>query len=127
MEPFEVEYYVEQASRLDVRSPEAITLEARALRLSASGEATGDLLAAGIGRPGSFRGELGEESAIPAVGISQEDGQRLVALLAQGPVSVHLSVEAGLRKAMSRNVVVRPPDGRCERLGGAPFDFGGGG
>ena len=166
IEPFEVEYYVEQDSRLEVRSPETITLEARALRLSASGEATGDLVAAGIGRPedfsaegmtdqvalvergeitfsdklanaaaagaaavvvynneeGPFQGDLEEESTIPAVGISQEDGQRLLALLAQGPVTVHLSVQAGLRKVTSHNVVVRPPDGRCERLVGAHLD-----
>jgi len=166
IEPFEVEYYVEQASRLEVRSPETITLEPQALRLSASGEATGELVVAGIGRTedfpaegmtdqvavvergeltfsdkvanaaaagataaivynneeGPLRGDLEEESTIPAVGISQEDGQRLLALLAQGPVSVHLSVQAGLRKATSRNVIVRPPDGRCERLVGAHYD-----
>jgi aminopeptidase YwaD len=166
IEPFEVEYYVEQTSRLEVRSPETITLEPQALRLSASGEAAGELVAAGIGRTedfpaegmtgqvalvergeltfsdkvanaaaagavavivynneaGSFRGDLEDESTIPAVSISQEDGQRLLALLAQGPVSVHLSVQAGLRKATSRNVVVRPPDGRCERLVGAHYD-----
>jgi len=166
IEPFEVEYYVEQASRLTVTSPETIILDAQALRPSVSGEAAGDLLAAGIGRTqdfpaegmagrvalvergeltfsdkvanaaaagataaivynneeGFFRGELGEESAIPAVGISQEDGERLLDLLVQAPVTVRLSVEAGLRKAMSRNVVVRPPDGRCERLVGAHFD-----
>ena len=166
VEPFEAEYYVEQASLLEVLSPEAITLEPRALRLSASGEATGELVAAGIGRPedfppagvatqvallergeltfsekvanaaaagatavvvynneaGSFRGDLSEESAIPAVGISQEDGQRLLGLLAQGPATVHLSVEAGQHKVTSRTVVARPPDGRCERLVGAHYD-----
>jgi aminopeptidase YwaD len=166
IEPFEVEYYVDQASHLEVLSPETITLEPRTLRLSASGEVTGDLVAAGIGRPedfppegmdgqvalvqrgeltfsdkvanaaaagaaavivynneeGPFRGDLEEESAIPAVGISQEDGGRLLALLAQGPVSVDLSVEPGLQKTTSRNVVVRPPDGRCERLVGAHYD-----
>jgi aminopeptidase YwaD len=166
LEPFELEYYVEQTSSLEVRSPETITLEPQALRLSASGKATGDLAVAGLGRPedlppqgmtsrvalvergeltfsdkvanaaaagaaavivynneeGPFRGDLEEESAIPAVGISQEDGQRLLALLTQGPVSVDLSVEPGLRKVTSRNIVVRPPDGHCERLVGAHYD-----
>jgi aminopeptidase YwaD len=165
IDPFE-EYYIEQASRLDVVSPNAITLEARTLSLSASGEATGDLLAAGIGRAedfpldgmggrlalvqrgeltfsdkvanaaaagasaviiynneaGPFQGDLDSQSAIPAVGISQEDGQRLLALVGQGPVSVQLSVETGLRNATSRNVVARPPDGLCQRLVGAHYD-----
>jgi aminopeptidase YwaD len=151
---------------LEVLSPEAITLDARALSLSASGEAAGDLLATGIGRPedfppdgmggrlalvqrgeltfsdkvanaaaagasaviiynsetGPFQGDLDSQSAIPAVGISQEDGQRLLALLGQGPASVHLSVDEGLRKATSHNVVARPPDGLCERLVGAHYD-----
>jgi aminopeptidase YwaD len=166
IEPFEVEYYVEQTSRLDVRSPEATRLEPRALRLSASGEATGELAAAGIGRPedfpaqgmagqvallergeltfsekasnaaavgaaavivynnqeGPFRGDLQEESAIPAVGVSQAEGQRLLALLAQGPVTVRLSVQAGQRQGTSRNVIARPPDGRCEEVVGAHYD-----
>jgi len=166
LEPFEVEYYVEQTSRLEALSPEAILLEPRALRLSASGDVTGDLVAAGIGRPedfpaegvggqvallqrgeltfsdkaanataagaaavivynnqeGSFRGDLGEESAIPAVGISQEEGQRLLALLAQGPVTVHLSVQAGRQQGTSHNVIARPPDGHCLRLVGAHYD-----
>ena len=166
LEPFEVKYYVEQASRLEVLSPEATTLEPRALSLSAAGEATGDLAAAGIGRPGdfptegmtgrvallergeltfsdkvanaaaagvaavivynnqpgSFRGDLGDESAIPAVGISQEEGQRLLGLLAQGPVTVRLSVEAGFEQGTSQNVIARPSDGRCEEVVGAHYD-----
>jgi aminopeptidase YwaD len=73
-------------------------------------------------QPRAFRGDLQEESAIPAVGISQEDGQRLLALLAQGPVTVRLSVEAGLEQGTSQNVIARPPDGRCERLVGAHYD-----
>ena len=165
VEPFEAEYYVEQAS-LEVLSPEAIALEPRALRRTAQGETTGELVAAGIGRPedfppagvatqvallergeltfsekvanaaaagatavvvynneaGSFRGDLSAESAIPAVGISREDGQRLLGLLGQGPITVHLSVEASQRQATSRNVIARPPDGRCERLVGAHYD-----
>jgi aminopeptidase YwaD len=165
VEPFEAQYYVEQAS-LDVLSPETIALETRTLRRSSQGETTGELVAAGIGQPedfppggltaqvallergeltfsekvanaaaagataavvynnepGPFRGDLEEESAIPAVSVSQEDGQRLLGLLGQGPVTVHLSVEASQRLTTSRNVVARPPDGRCEGLLGAHYD-----
>ena len=73
-------------------------------------------------RQGPFHGDLDEESAIPAVSISQADGQRLLPLLAQGPVTVYLSVEAGQRQGTSRNVIARPPDGRCQRLVGAHYD-----
>jgi len=165
LQPFEVEYSVEQTD-LEVLSPETITLEALALRSSPSGEATGQLVAAGIGRPedfpaegmtgqvalvergeldfsdkvsnaaavgatavivynneaGPFRGDLKEESAIPAVGVSQEDGQRLLGLLALGPVTVRLSVETGLVQGTSQNVIARSPDGRCEQVVGAHYD-----
>jgi aminopeptidase YwaD len=166
IDPFELQYYVEQVSHLEVLSPASTTLDAITLRLSASGETSGGLLAAGIGRPedfppegmagrlalvqrgeltfsdkvanataagasavivynneqGAFQGDLESESAIPAVGVSREDGQRLLDLLDQGPVSVHLLVEESLRKATSRNVVARPPDGLCRRLVGAHYD-----
>jgi len=72
--------------------------------------------------PGPFRGDLEEESAIPAVSISQEDGRRLSELLGQGPVTVHLSVEATQHKVTSHNVVARPPDGPCEGVVGAHYD-----
>jgi aminopeptidase YwaD len=166
VQPFDLQYYVEEQSHLEVLSPEAIALEAVALRLSAPGEATGELVAAGIGQPqdfpsqgvasqvalvergdisfsdkvanaaaagaaaviiynnqeGPFHGDLERESAIPAVAISQSEGQRLLALLAEGPVTVRLSVQAGQRQDTSRNVIARPPDGRCGRLVGAHYD-----
>jgi len=166
VEPFHVEYYVQQVSRLAVLTPEPTALDPRALTLSVSGEATGELVATGIGRPedfptggmtgklalvergeltfsdkvanadaagaaavivynneeGPFRGDLEEESAIPAVGVSREEGQQLLALLAQGQVTVRLSVEAGLKQGVSQNVIARPPDGRCEEVVGAHYD-----
>jgi aminopeptidase YwaD len=166
VEPFEIQYYVEEQPHLEVLSPEAIALEASTLRLSASGEATGELVAAGIGQPqdfpsqgvagqvallergdisfsnkvanaaaagaaavivynnqeGPFRGDLEERSAIPAVAIPQSEGQRLLDLLAKGPVTVRLSVQTGQRQGTSRNVIARPPDGRCRRLVGAHYD-----
>ena len=42
--------------------------------------------------PGELRGTLGSPTQIPAVGISQSDGTTLLALLANGPVTVHLVV-----------------------------------
>jgi len=166
LQPFEMNFYVEPESSLEVLSPETLTLEPRALYLSASGEATGELAAAGLGRAedfppqgiagrlailergetsfsdkvanaaaagaaavivynneeGPFHGDLEEESAIPAVGVSQAEGQRLLDLLAQGSVTVRLSVQEGLRTDTSRNVVARPPDGRCEVVVGAHYD-----
>ena len=167
LEPFEMNLYVEPESALEVLSPEPVSLEPRALRLSAAGDATGELTAAGLGGPqdfpaegitgrvallergelnfsdkvanaaaagavaviiyndeeGAFRGDLEEESSIPAVGVSQAEGQRLLALLASGPVTVLLSVQGGGPQTdTSRNVVARPPDGRCEEVVAAHYD-----
>ena len=167
LEPFEMNLYVEPESTLEVLSPEPVSLEPRALHLSAAGDVTGELAAAGLGRPqdfppegmthrvallergelnfsdkvanaaaagavavivynneeGAFRGDLDQQSAIPAVGISQADGQRLLGLLAEGPVTVLLSVQGGGPQTdTSRNVVARPPDGRCEEVVAAHYD-----
>jgi len=167
LEPFEMNLYVEPESTLEVLSPEPVSLEPRALHLSAAGDVTGELAAAGLGRPqdfppegmthrvallergelnfsdkvanaaaagavavivynneeGAFRGDLDQQSAIPAVGISQADGQRLLGLLAEGPVTVLLSVQGGGPQTdTSRNVVARPPDGHCEEVVGAHYD-----
>jgi aminopeptidase YwaD len=71
--------------------------------------------------PGFFEGSLGAQGAIPVASISGEDGQRLLALLQQGPVEV--SVEVGPPvEATSRNVIGRPADGHCETISGAHFD-----
>ncbi len=151
---------------LTVLSPETIVLQPHALHLSLGGDASGELVAVGLGRPedfppegvagkvalvkrgdiafstkianaaaasavavilynneeGSFRGDLQEVSAIPAVAISQAEGQQLLALLAQGPVTVSLSVKAGQRQGTSRNVIARPPDGQCQSVVGAHYD-----
>ena len=60
--------------------------------------------------PGSFRGALGEASAIPVVGISQEDGVALVETMAQGPVEAALLVDRATLQ--SRNVIAEMPGGQ---------------
>ena len=56
-------------------------------------------------RPGPFRGALLEQAAVPVVGISQEDGLRLLGLLAEGPVEVEVTV--ALEERLSRNIIAR--------------------
>lgn len=70
---------------------------------------------------GEFRGSLGEQGQIPAVGISQEDGKWLMTLLQQGQVTVHLKVDAGQRTVQSRNVVARAGD-TCRVIVGGHYD-----
>jgi aminopeptidase YwaD len=72
--------------------------------------------------PGLFGGDLSELSEIPAVAMSQEDGEALLAKMQSGPVSVRLTVltEAGPRD--SQNVIARPPDGECRVVAGGHYD-----
>jgi len=58
--------------------------------------------------PGIFQGTLGEEGAIPAVAISSEDGEKLLARLTQGEVEATVSVEQV--NLPSRNVVAELPE-----------------
>jgi aminopeptidase YwaD len=73
-------------------------------------------------QPGLFRGNLSEPSTIPALALSQEDGDALLAMMESGPVSVRLEVrtESGARD--SQNVVARPPDGECRVVAGGHYD-----
>lgn len=52
-------------------------------------------------------GTLGIPAALPAVTISGEEGDRLRALLARGPVVVHLRLQARVEEVTSWNVVGR--------------------
>lgn len=58
--------------------------------------------------------------SVPIVAISQESGEGLRALLAEGPVAVIMGV--GPFEGTAYNVVARPPGGRCETLSGAHHD-----
>jgi aminopeptidase YwaD len=71
--------------------------------------------------PGEFIGVLSETSAIPAATISQDEGERLLSLLEEGPVRVSLHV-AGPQRGTSRNVIGRPSDEPCETVSGGHFD-----
>jgi aminopeptidase YwaD len=84
-----------------------------------------DAGAAGIvlynNRPGSFQGALLSQGTIPAVAISQEEGERIEELVAAGEVAVSLSVQTEMLP--SRNVVAeRPGPGERIVVLGAHFD-----
>ena len=70
-------------------------------------------------RPGRFAGRLSTASEIPAVSVSQEDGEAIKARMADGEVTA--TVSTVLERADSRNVVVKMPsessDGRVVVLG----------
>jgi len=73
-------------------------------------------------RPGLFTGNLSEPSAIPALSISQEDGEALLAMVQSGPVSVRLEVRTQVGPNDSQNVVARPPEGECQLVAGGHYD-----
>ncbi len=72
--------------------------------------------------PGLFIGYLGEPSGIPALAISQEDGQALLVMLQAGHVSVRLEVRTESGPRDSQNVVARPQDGECRLIAGGHYD-----
>lgn len=71
---------------------------------------------------GSFNGQLGEASRIPAAGISNEDGLALIDAINGGGLTVRLSVEARNDTAESNNVVGKPPGGQCSIVIGGHYD-----
>ena len=75
--------------------------------------------------PGIFSGRLESASEIPAVSISQEDGQSLLDLLnalSPRPVTLRMSVQVDTVKGESQNVVARPPQGECRLVVGGHYD-----
>jgi aminopeptidase YwaD len=73
-------------------------------------------------RPGLFAGNLSGPSEIPALSISQEDGETLLAMIQSGPVSVRLEVRTQAGPNNSQNVIARPPDGECRLVAGGHYD-----
>jgi len=73
-------------------------------------------------QPGQFEGQLSAAPPIPAVSLSQEEGQILLDLLKEGPVRVRLAVRVELGPRDSQNVIARPPDGQCRLYVGGHYD-----
>ena len=69
--------------------------------------------------PGLFPGRIEPETSLPAAAIDQADGEALRELLAAGPVELTLKVRA---EVQARNVVARPPSGRCRTVSGGHYD-----
>ncbi|MBI3077652.1 MAG: M20/M25/M40 family metallo-hydrolase [Deltaproteobacteria bacterium] len=59
-------------------------------------------------RPGAFQGSLRNAVAIPVLGITQEEGERLLQALRQGPVQARVAVEAKLETRTAYNVIGWP-------------------
>jgi len=72
--------------------------------------------------PGLYSGNLTEPSAIPVLSVSQSDGETLLAMLADGPVSARLEVKTKSGPQNSQNVVARPPGGECRVIAGGHYD-----
>jgi aminopeptidase YwaD len=72
--------------------------------------------------PGLYSGQLSNPSTIPVLSISQQDGEALLAMMEEGPVSVHLEVRTQSGPRNSQNVVARPPDGECRVIAGGHYD-----
>ncbi len=166
VQEFTFEYYVEEAPSLEVVEPTPLSLNPAALRLSAGGEVTAEVVLAGLGRPhdfppeglksrialiergelsfsdkvtnataagaaavviynnveGPLRGDLQEESSIPALSLSQAEGRQLQAMLEEGPLTVHLSAKLAQETGMSQNVIGRSPQDDCRVVVGAHYD-----
>lgn len=73
-------------------------------------------------KAGVVNGQLSDDNDIPTAGITQADGEALLALLASGPVTVRLETKTEARVATSHNVVATPPDGECSIVAGGHYD-----
>lgn len=71
---------------------------------------------------GVLNGQLNQPGGIPAAGISQADGQAILALIAAGPTTVRLQTRMETRVSNSHNVVATPPGGGCSIVAGGHYD-----
>jgi aminopeptidase YwaD len=70
--------------------------------------------------PGVFLGSA-DSVAIPAVTISQDQGQKLVSQLNGASLTVEVGVGA-LSDSVSRNVIAKAPGAQCETVSGGHYD-----
>ncbi|HSP54246.1 MAG TPA: M28 family peptidase [Dehalococcoidia bacterium] len=73
-------------------------------------------------KAGVVNGQLTKPGNIPVAGITQTDGEALLALLQAGPVNVRLETKTETRVATSQNVVATPPNGACSIVAGGHYD-----
>lgn len=72
--------------------------------------------------PGNVQAPLRVPSNVPAVTISQEEGDPLVAAAQAGTVRVRLKIDANVSAGESRNVIGRSPGSDCRILVGGHYD-----
>lgn len=70
---------------------------------------------------GTFLGGANGNLKIPAVTISQHEGQQLVTALESDEVVAEVGVGA-LSASISRNVIAKPPGAECETISGGHYD-----
>ncbi len=73
-------------------------------------------------KAGVVNGQLTRPGNIPVAGITQADGEALLALAQAGPVNVRLEAKTETRVATSQNVVATPSDGACSIIAGGHYD-----
>jgi len=73
-------------------------------------------------QPLNFNGNLATESRIPAVSVSHDDGETLLAQARQGSLSVRLAVDASLEPRMGANAIATKPGGPQTVVIGAHLD-----
>lgn len=73
-------------------------------------------------QPGNFNGSLVGLSAIPAVSVSEADGQALRQALQGGPVTARVEVDASMEQRTAANVVATRPGGPRTLVIGGHFD-----
>jgi aminopeptidase YwaD len=93
------------------------------------GEKVANLAAAGASGvvifnnlPQNFSGNLGGGGQVPAVSLSLEDGEQLLALLGRGPVHVRLKVDASYRESTGDNIIATKPGGPRTVVIGGHYD-----
>lgn len=72
--------------------------------------------------PGNVQAPLREPSTVPAVTISQEEGEALVASAQAGTVRVSLEIQANVSAGESHNVIGRSPGSDCRLIVGGHYD-----